>query len=99
MLFCSCSLVRLSAHPQFSENTDNVRRHYCCGAGVVQFVVNLRCRLLSLLRIHSPNCEVCIARERYGLEMRKRLEELNWRTLPHSPADGDQREIAEVFDS
>jgi collagenase-like PrtC family protease len=54
--------------------------------------VNLRCYLLSLLRIHSPNCEVCSARERYGVEMRKRLEELNWRTVPHSPSNG-------VFDS
>jgi len=57
--------------------------------------VSLRCYLLSLLRIHSPNCEVCNAREDYGLEMRKRLEELNWRTQPHSPASGDHV----VFDS
>jgi hypothetical protein len=41
--------------------------------------VNLRCRLLSLLRIHRPDCQLCSARERYGVEMRKRLEELNWR--------------------
>jgi collagenase-like PrtC family protease len=54
--------------------------------------VNLRCYLLSLLRIHSPNCEVCSARERYGVEMRRRLEEMNWRTQPHSPNNG-------VFDS
>jgi hypothetical protein len=53
--------------------------------------VNLRCRLLSLLRIHRPDCEVCNAREKHGVEMRKRLEELNWRTLPNTPV--------EVFDS
>lgn len=50
-----------------------------------------RCYLLSLLRIHSPNCEGCNAREKYGVEMRKRLEELGWRMQPHSHL--------EVFDS
>jgi hypothetical protein len=64
-----------------------------------RFVVNLRCRLLSLLRIHSPNCEVCNAREKYGVEMRQRLEELNWRTEPDSPANGNHGEVVEVFDS
>jgi len=54
--------------------------------------VNLRCSLLSVLRIHHPDCELCIAREKYGVEMRKRLEELNWRTQPHSLNKG-------VFDS
>ena len=49
--------------------------------------MNLRCYLLSLLRIHHPDCERC-AREKYGDEMRKRLEELNWRTQPHSPEAG-----------
>ncbi len=61
--------------------------------------MNLRCYLLSLLRIHSPNCEVCNAREKYGVDMRKRLEELNWRTQPHSPNNGDHGEVVEVFDS
>jgi hypothetical protein len=44
--------------------------------------VNLRCRLLSLLRIHSPDCARCNAYETQGDELRKRLEEMNWRTLP-----------------
>ena len=44
--------------------------------------MNLRCYLLSLLRIHHPDCERC-AREKYGVEMRKRLEELTGR--PSSP--------------
>jgi hypothetical protein len=47
--------------------------------------VSLRCYLLSLLRIHRPDCELCQAREKYGVEMRKRLEELGWGTQPSSP--------------
>jgi hypothetical protein len=43
-------------------------------------VVNLRqwiCHLLSVLRIHSPDCEHCEPGRRYrGKDMRKRLEEL-----------------------
>lgn len=42
------------------------------------------CYLLSLLRIHSPDCEYCNARETRGDEIRKRLEELSWRTQPRS---------------
>jgi collagenase-like PrtC family protease len=61
--------------------------------------VSWRCYLLSLLRIHHPNCEVCSAREKYGVEMRKRLEELNWRTQPYSPNDGNYEEVVGVFDS
>ena len=49
-----------------------------------RFVVKLRCHLSSLLRIHRPDCEHC-TREGHGVEMRKRLEELNWRTQAHSP--------------
>lgn len=49
--------------------------------------MRLRCYLLSLLRIHRSDCEHC-ARERAGDEIRKRLEELNWRTQPHSPNNG-----------
>ena len=45
--------------------------------------MNLRCYLSSLLRIHRPYCQRCSAREIYGDEMRKRLEELNWRTQPN----------------
>jgi hypothetical protein len=59
--------------------------------------VNLKCYLLSLLRIHHPDCEICNARERYGVEMRRRLDELSWRTQPHS--HGDHGEVAKVFDS
>ncbi len=51
-----------------------------------------KCYLLSFLRIQHTDCELCNARERYGVEMRKRLEELNWRTQPRSLNDG-------VFDS
>ena len=51
--------------------------------------MNLRCYLLSLLRIHSPSCKVCDAREAYGLGMRKRLEELNWGRQPHE-VDSDE---------
>ena len=31
--------------------------------------------------------------------MRKRLEELNWRTLPRSLDNGDRGEVVELFDS
>jgi hypothetical protein len=51
-----------------------------------------KCYVLSLLKIQHPDCELCNAREKYGVEMRKRLEELNWRTVPHSLSNG-------VFDS
>jgi len=61
--------------------------------------VKLRCYLLSLLRIHRPDCEHCKAREKCGLEMRERLDELNWRTQPYSPNNGDHGEVVEVFDS
>ena len=61
--------------------------------------MNLKCRLLSLLRTHPPDCQHCNAREAYGNEMRKRLEELNWRTEAHSLNDGDHREVGEVFES
>jgi len=55
-----------------------------------------KCYLLSLLRIHRPDCELCKAREKRGLEMRKRLQELNWRTQPHSLNNGSYGEIVEV---
>jgi hypothetical protein len=55
--------------------------------------VKLRCYLLSLLRIHHPDCKHCVARKRYGMEMRKRLEELGWRT----PANSS--DVVRVFDS
>ncbi len=47
-----------------------------------------KCYLLSLLKLHSPDCECSNARETSGVEMRKRLEELNWRTQPSSPNNG-----------
>ena len=55
--------------------------------------MNLRCYLLSLLRMHIPDCEHCNARQAYGVEMRKRLEELNWRTLPHKEVDSNDVEV------
>jgi hypothetical protein len=58
-----------------------------------------KCYLLSLLRIQHPDCELCNAREKYGVEMRKRLEELNWRAQPRSLSNGDHGEVVEVFDS
>jgi len=57
------------------------------------------CYLLSLLRIQHPDCELCNARETGGEEMRKRLEELNWQTQPHSLNNGDHGERVKLFDS
>jgi len=48
-------------------------------------VVNLRpriCYLLSLLRIHSPDCKHCMAQLTCGNELRRRLEELNGEAQP-----------------
>jgi len=56
-----------------------------------------KCYLLSLVSIHSPDCEHCNAHETRGDEMRKRLEELNWRTQPRSLNNGDRGEVVEVF--
>ena len=61
--------------------------------------MKLRCYLLSLLRIHRRDCEHCKAREKCGLEMRERLEELNWRTPPRSLNSGDHGKAVKVFDS
>ncbi len=62
--------------------------------------MNLRlrmCYLLSLLRIHQPDCEHCNAREMCGDEMRKWLDELSGRRLqPRSLNNGDH---GGVFDS
>ena len=57
------------------------------------------CYLLALLRIHSPDCEHCNAREMSGDEMRKRLEELSWRTKPRSLKNDDHGEVVEEPDS
>ena len=61
--------------------------------------MKLRCYLLYLLRIHRPDCERCNARETCGDEMRRRLEELNWRTQPDSLNNGDHEQVVAVFDS
>jgi hypothetical protein len=53
---------------------------------------------LRLLRIHHPDCQYG-AREKYGMEMRKRLEELNWRMQPHSPTNANREQIARALDS
>ncbi len=48
-------------------------------------IQNLRpriCYVLSLLRIHRPDCEHCMARQTCGDELRKRLEELDGRNQP-----------------
>lgn len=59
--------------------------------------MKLRCYLLSFLRIHHPDCEHCKAREKCGLQMRERLEELKWRT--ELPNIEDHGEAVRVFDS
>ena len=46
--------------------------------------MKLKCYLLSLLRIHRPDCEHCNPRKTCGDELRNRLEELNWRTKPQT---------------
>jgi len=57
------------------------------------------CSLLFLLRIHRPDCEHCHVRETCGYEMRKRLEELNWRTQPCLLNNVDHGEVVRVVDS
>jgi hypothetical protein len=60
-----------------------------------RWVVNLRqrlCYLLSLLRIHRPDCEHCTARVTCWGDTLKRLEELNWRTQPSSLKPGDHED-------
>ena len=47
------------------------------------------CYVLSLLRIDRPECEDCIARQRYGHELRERLEELDGRVQPPSHESQD----------
>ena len=61
--------------------------------------MNLRCYLLSLLKIHPPNCVRCKALEKCGLEMRERLEELNWRAQPYSLHRELDGEVVKVFNS
>ena len=62
--------------------------------------MNLRphiCYLLSVLRVHNPDCKHC--NEMCGYEMRQRLEELNGRTQTHSLNNGDHKDVVRVFDS
>ena len=61
--------------------------------------MKLSCYLLSLLRIHRLDCEHCKAREKCGLQMRERLEELNWGTQPTLLNNEDHGEAVTVFDS
>ena len=61
--------------------------------------MKLRCHLLSLLRIHPLSCEHCQVSEKFGLEMRERLEELNRRMQPNLLKKEIHREIVEGFDS
>jgi negative regulator of sigma E activity len=51
------------------------------------------CYVLSLLRIHSSDCEHCMVRQTCGDELRKRLEELDGRKQPSSQENGNHREI------
>ncbi len=51
-----------------------------------------KCYLLSLVKLHSPDCECRNARETSGDEIRKRLDELSGRTQSRSLNNG-------VFDS
>jgi len=60
--------------------------------------VKLRCYLLSLLRIHHPDCEHCTARETGGDGMRRRLEELNSWKQPNFLKNEVHGEVVEVFD-
>jgi hypothetical protein len=57
--------------------------------------MKLRCFLLSLLKIHHPDCQRC-ARGTSGEVMRKRLEELGWRTHPSVSNYGDHAEGIEL---
>jgi hypothetical protein len=64
--------------------------------------VNLRfwmCPLLTLLKMHDPDCEYCDPRETCGVEMRERLEELDWRTQTQSLKNGDHEKAVGVSDS
>ena len=60
--------------------------------------MKLRCYLLSFLKLHQPDCDYCRARETCGLDMRKRLEELNGRMRPNSLKKDVCGEVAAIFD-
>lgn len=48
------------------------------------------CHVLSLLRIHRPDCEHCRARQKCGEELRNRLEELGGQSRPQPPSHQNQ---------
>lgn len=94
----SCGIIRV-ASPKSSSCQLDATPSEANGLNLARWLVKLRCYLLSLLTIHRPDCEHCNARETCGDQMRRRLEELNWRTQPHSLNDGDHEELVGVFDS
>lgn len=56
--------------------------------------MNLRawiCYLASLLRIHNPDCEHCNVQGTCWVEMKKRLEDLNWEEPSESSKDRERR--------
>jgi hypothetical protein len=57
------------------------------------------CYLLTLLRIHSPDCEHCNAHETCWGEIRERLEELNRPTQPRPLKKGAHGEAVGARDS
>src|SRR5258708_24264450 len=61
--------------------------------GLIQNFRPRICYVLSLLRIHRPDCEHCMARQSCGDELRKRLEELGWRTRPPSHENQEPRKL------
>src|ERR1039458_10207437 len=69
---------------------------------ILRWVMNQlrwKCYLLSLVKLHSPDCECRNARETSGDEIRKRLDELSGRTQSRSLNNGDHGEAVGVFDS
>ncbi len=56
--------------------------------------MNLRawiCYLSSMLRIHNPDCEHCNVHGTCWLEMKKRLDDLNWETRRQTNPERDKR--------
>ena len=60
--------------------------------------MTLKCYLLTLLKIHRPDCEPCKALEKGGIEMRERLEELNSEPQPSSLSPAADEKFAGIFD-
>lgn len=54
------------------------------------------CYVLSILRIHSPDCAHCNVHEMRWSEMRNRLEELSWRPQPYSLKQADHQELVKA---